>query len=102
MKFIIMSVFMLSLSAMASQHQMIDTLGVSPKGQYVALEEYGYVKEKHTYYVTVKIINVWTKKYEGQSIEVETPAHRPVELERAREKARGLAQETLDKYKIST
>lgn len=94
-------IFSFSLLAGASEHQMIDTLGMSKKGQFVALEEYGYKSQQHSYYVTIKIMNVWTKEYVGKFVEVELPAHRPVYLDKARSKARGLAQEELNRYGIS-
>lgn len=87
--------------AFSSEHQMIDTLGSSPKGQFVALEEYGYKSNKHAYYVTIKIMNVWTKKYVGSTIKVERPAHRPIFLKKAREEAKLLAKEELEKFSIS-
>jgi predicted secreted protein len=85
----------------AAERQMIDTLGVSPKGQFVALEEYGYKPQKHTYYVIIKVMNVWKKEYVGSPITVELPAHRPHYLEKARGEAKALAQEQLTKFGIS-
>ncbi len=98
---IFMAFVIVTLSAKASEHQMIDTLGASPKGQFVALEEYGYKSMNHSYYVKIKVMNVWTKRYVGKEIEVELPAHRPVYLKKARQKARVLAQEELHKFHIS-
>lgn len=92
---------LLSMTVAASEHQMIDTLGASPKGQFVALEEYGYKTQSHSYYVRIKVMNVWKKEYVGNFIEVELPAHRPVYLKKAREKARILAREELKKFQIS-
>ena len=94
---------LLTISALsfASEHQMIDTLGASSKGQYVALEEYGYKSQNHSYYVRIKIMNVWKKEYVGKSIEVELPAHRPIFLEKARARAKFLAMEELKIYKIA-
>lgn len=91
----------ITMSAKASEHQMIDTLGASPKGQFVALEEYGYKSMNHSYYVRIKVMNVWKKEYVGKEIEVELPAHRPVYLEKARQKAKVLAREELNKFHIS-
>jgi predicted secreted protein len=88
-------------AAFSSEHQMIDTLGSSPKGQFVALEEYGYKSDKHTYYVVIKVMNVWTKKYVGKPVKVELPAHRPNYLKKARLEAKILAREELEKFSIS-
>ena len=101
-KFIIQCLLftLMALPAFASEHQMIDTLGVSNKGQFVALEEYGYRSQNHSYYVRIKIMNVWKKEYVGKSVEVELPAHRPVFLDKARARAKFLAMEELRKFKI--
>lgn len=80
---------------------MIDTLGSSSKGQFVAIEEYGYKSQTHTYYVIIKVMNVWTKVYVGKFIEVELPAHRPNFLIKARARARILALEHLSSFGIS-
>lgn len=85
----------------ASKHHMIDTLGTSKKGQFVAVEEYGYNKARHSYYVNIRIINVWKSEDVIQPITVEEPALKPGGLQRAREKARNLSQEFLSKYIIS-
>jgi predicted secreted protein len=84
-----------------SEHQIIDTLGSSPKGQFVALEEYGYKSHNHSYYVTIKVMNMWKKEFVGQPIKVELKAHRPIYLQKAREKARVLAKEELTRFDIS-
>ena len=101
LKLLFISLFTLSVSAFAREHQMIDTLGVSPKGQFVALEVYGYKSHSHTYYVSIKIMNVWTKQYVGESIAVEMPANRPTDLKKARTRAKYLAQKELSKFNIS-
>jgi predicted secreted protein len=90
----------LALPVRAGEHQMIDTLGTSSKGQFVALEEYGYKSQSHSYYVRIKIMNVWKKEYVGKSIEVEIPAHRPSFLKTARTRAKLLAMEELKAYNI--
>ncbi len=89
-----------SLGALASQHQHMGSIGASAKGQFIALEEYGYKPESHSYYVTIRIINVWTIEDVGSVIEVETPAKEKRFLDVARLKAKNLAQAQMTKYKI--
>jgi hypothetical protein len=98
--FILLITF-LGSSAYAAR-QVIDTLGSSGKGQFVALEEYGYAAEKHNYVVTIKIMNVWQKEYVGEVIKVELPAYQKNDLQKAREQARLLAQNLLTKYGINS
>jgi predicted secreted protein len=84
----------------AREHQVIDTLGASKKGQYVALEEYGYEHRSHTYYVRISVINVWTSEYVGRSVDVALPARGPGELKKARSRARQLVQGELTRFGI--
>jgi predicted secreted protein len=98
--FILFMVFACSF-ARAGEHNKIDTLGFSRAGQFVALEEYGYNAQNHSYFVSIKIMNVWTEEYVGASFEVEEPALRPDHLAVARSRAKKLASEELKKFKIS-
>lgn len=101
MKFILFLFIVInSTVSFAREHQMIDTLGSSSKGQFVALEQYGYKSHSHSYYVKIQVMNVWTEEYVGQTIEVEMPAHRPFMLEKARARAKELAKDQLTKYDI--
>jgi predicted secreted protein len=101
LKIILVICLMMSHLALASSRQVIDTLGISPKGQFIALEEYGYKVEKRSFYVTIKILNVWKKEYVGKPIWVEIPALRPQYLTEARAKAKLLAQDELKRFQIS-
>jgi predicted secreted protein len=87
--------------AIAGRHQVIDTLGVSSKGQYVALEEYGYHPERHRYYVRVTVMNVWKKEYAGTPFEIEVPALRASDLQLARARVRSIVKEDLKQFGIS-
>ena len=87
-------------SAMAAEHLVIDTLGSSAKGQFVAVEEYGYKADAHTYYAKVMILNVWKSEYVGKTVEVSVPAHRPVDLDKARAQVKLMAQDQLKQFNI--
>lgn len=92
---------MLMLSnAYAVNKQKIDVVGISSKGQFVAIEEYGYRPGTHMYFVTIRVMNVWKKEYVGDKVQVELPATRPYVLKKARLEARELAENTFKKYKI--
>jgi predicted secreted protein len=98
LKFLIL---FLSFSAFSSQKEFIDALGASPKGQYIALEEYGYSSEKRQFYSSIKIMNVWKKEYVGKAFQVEQPAINSRTIDVVRKKARTLAQDELKKFQIS-
>lgn len=91
----------ISFQSVAANKQKIDVLGTSSKGQFVALEEYGYRPVTHMYFVIIRVMNVWKKEYVGDSIQIELPATRPYILNRARKEALDLAQNTFKKYKIN-
>jgi predicted secreted protein len=101
MKILILCLLAFSQLAQASDQQFIASLGVSSKGQFVALEEYGYKSDLKSYYVQIKIVNVWTKEYVTQGVSLQTLAVRPSELVKLREKAKLLAQTDLVKFKIN-
>src|SRR6476659_9936831 len=85
-------------AAFGNQHNKIDTLGVSKAGMFVALEEYGYNEMNHSYFVTIKIVNTYTKEYVGSTVQVEESAMRPINLKIARERAKKLASDDLKKF----
>lgn len=95
-------VLMTSVSAFANQHHVIDTLGSSKKGQFVALEEYGYNPNSRQFYVKIQILNAWKNEYVSNPIEIKIPAQNKLTLKEARAKAKRLAQADLIKYKIES
>jgi len=97
-----MLALMFQLTAIAREHQKINSLGVSKKGQFVALEEYGYTPHKNSYYVHIKIMNVWKKEYVGMTFTVEVPALGSNQLKEARAKAKNMAKSELERFNIST
>ena len=100
MKLIVLSL-LLTTQVLAANKQKIDVLGTSSKGQFVAVEEYGYRPGTHMYFVIIRVMNVWKKEYVGDSIQIELPATRPYILGRARKEALDLAQNSFRKYKIN-
>jgi predicted secreted protein len=92
---------LVSVPALAAQKQKIDVLGTSPKGQFVAVEEYGYRPGTHMYFVTIRVMNVWKKEYVGSGVQIELPATRPFVLQKARKEAKELAQNTFKKFNIN-
>jgi predicted secreted protein len=91
---------LMSFSSWGSEHQRINTLGVSKKGQFVAIEEYGYLPTSNTYKVSIRILNVWTKEFVGESVALEEPARRADSLQTMRERARFLAHGEMAKFNI--
>ena len=85
---------------MARSTQVIKALGASPKGQFVAIEEYGYNSGLKTYYSRIKLMNVWKKEYVGPVVEIEEGAQRPSDLSRVREAAKARALESMSKFNI--
>ncbi len=101
MKILFLLILFMLPSAFAANKQKIDVLGTSSKGQFVAIEEYGYRPGTHMYFVTIRVRNVWKKEYVGDNIQIELPASRPYVLKKARAEALELAQNTFKKYNIN-
>lgn len=91
----------LSLQA-AEPLQMIRALGASSKGQFVAIEEYGYNAGLKTYYSRIKLLNVWKKEYVSPVVEVEQDARLPADLLRVREAAKQRAAVHFQRFNIIT
>jgi predicted secreted protein len=89
-----------SFRSMASEYQKIDTLGISAKGQFIALEEYGFKAAPKRYYVRVRVLNLWKKNYVGRTYQLEVPAHTPGQLDNARFKLRASVKEELRPFGI--
>jgi len=92
---------LVSFNSFSSSREYVDTIGSSPKGQYVAFETYGFKPEEKKYYSTIKIMNVWKKQYVGSPVEAEIPAFTRDSLPKVRAKARTLALDDLKKFQIS-
>ncbi len=70
------------------------------KGQYVAIEEYGFNQEQRTFYSNIRILNVWTSEYVDSAVKVEAKANHQKDLVKTREKAKALFAPKMMKYKI--
>jgi|GEM_PF-3999613 len=86
----------------AGRVEMIHALGASSKGQFVAIEEYGYNVGLKTYYSRIKLMNVWKNEYVTPIVEVEQDARLPADLMRVREEAKARAMVHFEKFNIIT
>jgi predicted secreted protein len=78
----------------------VQALGSSPKGQYIAFEEFGYIGDAKKPFSRVKVFNVWKNKYVVEGVQV-TPREEKLELNQVRSRAKNLAQKSLNKYHIT-
>lgn len=101
MRFYFFFYLFFSSTAWSVVHHKVDSLGSSAKGQYIALEEYGYRPDKKAYFVEIKILNLWKKKFVGDVIRVESPAYSDKYLKESRIKAKKLAEGQLKEFGIS-
>lgn len=101
MKFYLLFFFLMSFQAFGAVHHKVDTLGTSAKGQFIAVEEYGYRSDKQVFFVEIRILNLWKKKVVGDVIRVEEPAHSVNFLQETRQKAKKLAESQLKQFGIS-
>lgn len=79
----------------------IKTIGKSPKGQYVAFEEFGFKNNQKIPYSRIRVMNMWKNKYVDTPVNV-VGTNEEAELKEIRLKAKKLAQETLKKFNINS
>lgn len=79
----------------------IKAIGSSPRGQFVAFEEFGYMNDSRTPFARIRVKNVWRDKYVHQSDGVIADEDNK-RLEHVRAKAIDLAKKQLEKFNINT
>ncbi len=80
----------------------VKAIGASPRGQFVAFEEFGYQTEKRKVpYSRIRIMNVWKNKYVGKPVQV-IGVEREDRLNSVRTKAKDLASKKFKKFNITT
>jgi predicted secreted protein len=86
-------------SVQASNLVRVKALGSSPRGQYVAFEEFGYKNGRKLPFSKIRIMNVWKNKYADKPVQVVGNTD-GVNLNHVRIKAKSLAQKQLEKFNI--
>lgn len=102
MKLIILITLILgSLSVNAKNLIRVKTLGKSPKGQFIAFEEFGFKNDAKVPFSKIRVMNVWKNKYVTKTIYVTDPKNE-MNLNQIRAKAKKLANKNLKAFNIST
>ena len=101
-KFVTVIILLFSLTSVVSAKTTvkIKALGSSPKGQFVAFEEFGYKFGDSRPYSRIRIMNMWKNKYIGKPIQV-IGTQKGVKLTHIRSQAKSLAREKLTKLNIA-
>ena len=79
----------------------IKTIGSSPKGQFVAFEEFGFKNNEKTAYSRIRVMNMWKNKYVDKAVNV-VGTKKENNLKQVRLKAKRLAQKQLKKFDINS
>ena len=79
----------------------VNAIGSSPRGQYVAFEEFGYKEGRKYPYSKIRVMNVWKNKYVEEAIYI-IGKDKKDELNSVRNKAKSLAKKKLKKFNITT
>ena len=90
-----------SSNVFANTMVKVKALGASPKGQYVAIEEFGYKESRKRPYSRIRVMNVWKNRYVGNPINVSSDDD-DMKLDQVRAEAKKLAKKNLKKFNIST
>lgn len=102
MKTIILCFVLLgSFTANAKNLIRVKALGKSPKGQFIAFEEFGFKNDAQVPFSKIRVMNVWKDKYVIKTIYVTDPKNL-MKLPQIRAKAKKLANKQLKAFNIST
>ncbi len=87
-------------TAQAKSMVRVKAIGASPRGQYVAFEEFGYQNGRKRPFSKIRIMNVWKNKYVAKPIHVIGRGNRE-ELLDIRQKAKIRALKNLKRFNIA-
>ena len=90
-----------SLSLQANNMIKVKAIGSSPKGQFVAFEEFGYLNEDKAAFSLIRVKNVWKDHYVDKPIKV-ISKDGDMELDQVRAQAMKIAKERLKVFNISS
>lgn len=79
----------------------VKAIGSSPRGQYVAFEEFGYMNNSKVPFAKIRVKNVWRDKYVDTPISVQADDDNK-RLDQVRAKAIDLAKKHLEQFNINT
>lgn len=100
MKILLSLFFMLNLSAAHGRSVIkVSPIGHSPKGQYVAFEEFGFLSG-NVPFVRVRVYNTWKNKYVTKAVRI-TGENKESSLSKIRQEAKKLANKDLQAFNIS-
>lgn len=97
---LITALFLTSVTAQAKSMVRVKAIGKSPRGQFVAFEEYGYKNGRKTPFSKIRVMNVWKSKYVDNPVQVIANDDEEKLLE-VRMKAKKLASQKLKKFNIA-
>jgi len=89
------------MAAQAKSITRVKTIGSSPKGQYIAFEEFGYQNESKSSFSKIRVMNVWKDKYVTKTIYIKSDKNN-TSLKQVRAKAKKLVMKRLKKFNISS
>jgi predicted secreted protein len=99
-KMIFLVLWLVASQTFAGSIVKVSPIGFSPKGQFVAFEEFGF-SDKKIPYSKIRVFNTWKNKYVSK--EFKLIGKEDVDsLELVRLKVKKLALKDLKKYDIST
>ncbi len=90
----------ISIKAQGKSIIKVAPIGASPKGQYVAFEEFGFTDDKKAF-SKIRLFNTWKGKYISKEIVIGAK-DKSVSLESIRLRAKEIANKRFAKFDLST
>lgn len=100
MKFVCLVLFILSFQLFAAR-LIVNPIGSSQKGQYVALEEYEIRKDSKQINYKIKIMNTWKNKYVGKEISIQREYNSSENIKEIRAELIAQSEKYFKKYNIN-
>ena len=100
---LVSAIFMVTAAVEAAGNKMVrvKAIGSSPRGQYVAFEEFGYKDANRKYpFSKIRVRNMWKKKYVEKPVNIIGNPESD-NLNQVRAKAKEIAKKKLEKFNMS-
>lgn len=100
MKIVCLVICLLSLHGFAAR-LIVNPIGSSQKGQFVALEEYEIRKDSKQINYKIKIMNTWKNKYVGEEISIQREYNSEENIKEIREELIAQSEKYFKKFNIN-
>lgn len=97
---LLITLIFIAKASFAGNLVKVKAIGKSPKGQFIAFEEFGFTHSDQKPFSKIRVMNMWKNKYVTKEVKV-TGLEDETSLDQVRAKAKKLARKDLISFNIS-